>query len=155
MLVRATDGHDPEVHQDYLLGLAVLDDSVHDALRHLSPESMSGELRQKLLGYILAHLGDKFPQAVPEELHSLETYVKIVLFKAETRYGSVDSSHRLIEAANLVRRVKDEQQKQTKAVLDAALQEAESAHDEVRARELRGQISTLIKEKKHAPRQRT
>jgi DNA primase len=50
--IAPSTGHDPEVHQDYLLGLAVLDSSVHDTLRHLTPDVVSGELRQALLGYI-------------------------------------------------------------------------------------------------------
>lgn len=146
--IAPTSGHDPEVHQDYLLGLAVLDETVHDTLRHLTPEAVAGELRQALLGYLLAHLGQPFPTALPETLKHLETYVKIVLFKAETRYGTVDSSDRLIEAANLVRRIKREQVKQTKSVLDQALREAEAAHDTERVRELRSRLAELIKENK-------
>lgn len=146
--IAPTTGHDPEVHQDYLLGLAVLDSSIHDTLRHLTPDVVSGELRQALLGYILEHRGKPFPDPTPVELQKLETYVKIVLFKAETRYGIVDSSDRLIEAANLVRRIKDEQRKQKKAQLALELRKAEEAHDEETVTRLRGQLSTLIKENK-------
>ncbi len=146
--VAQTSGHDPEVHQDYLLGLAVLDPSVHDTLRHLSPDAVSGDLRQMLLAYILEHRGKPFPSPTPDELKNIETYVKIVLFKAETRYGIVDSSNRLIEAANLVRRVKDEQRKQKKALLALELRKAEQAHDEETVTRLRGELSTLIKENK-------
>lgn len=147
MHVAPGNGHDPEVHQDYLLGLAVLDNSIHDTLRHLTPDAVSGEVRQALLSYILAHRGEPFPDTVPEELQKIETYVKIVLFKAETRYGIVDSSNRLIEAANLVRRIKDEQRKQTKAYLALELRKAEEAHDEKTVAELRSQLAALIKEK--------
>ncbi|MEO5691313.1 MAG: hypothetical protein ABIQ64_03955, partial [Candidatus Saccharimonadales bacterium] len=146
--IAPTNGHDPEVHQDYLLGLAVLDSSVHDTLRHLTSDAVSGELRQSLLGYILAHRGKPFPDPLPSELQKLETYVKIVLFKAETRYGIVDSSNRLIEAANLVRRIKDEQRKQKKALLALELRTAEQAHDEESVTRLRNELSTLIKENK-------
>jgi DNA primase len=142
--------HDPEVHQDYLLGLAVLDATIHDALRHLTPDAVAGELRQALLGYILEHRGQAIPDPLPEDLKNLDTYVKIVLFKAETRYGSVDSSNRLIEAASLVRRIKDEQRKQTKARLAVELRQAEEAHDEAKMQELREQLAALIKENKRA-----
>lgn len=150
MHITSATSHDPEVHQDYLLGLAVLDDSVHDTLRHLNPDSVVGELRQQLLGYILEHLGDPFPITIPEGLKNLETYVKIVLFKAETRYGTVDSSNRLIEAANLVRRIKDEKRKQTKVQLAIELRQAEEAHDEARIIALRSELARLIKENKRA-----
>ena len=83
----------------------------------------------------------------PPELKNIETYVKIVLFKAETRYGVVDSSNRLIEAANLVRRIKDEQRKQRKALLAIELGKAEEPHDEETAKVLRTELAALIKEK--------
>ncbi len=150
--IASSSGHDPEVHQDYLLGLAILDESVQDALRHLTPQSVAGELRQALLGYILEHRGQKFPEDLPTELKKCETYVKIVLFKAETRYGTVDSSSRLIEAASLVRRIKDEQLKQTKSLLDQELREAEHAHDDARIKALTIQLAELIKENKRARR---
>jgi hypothetical protein len=100
------------------------------------------------LAIYLEHRGKPFPDPIPDELQKLETYVKIVLFKAETRYGIVDSSDRLIEAANLVRRIKDEQRKQKKAYLALELRKAEEAHDEETVTRLRGQLSTLIKENK-------
>ena len=150
MHVAPTNNHDPEVHQDYLLGLAVLDPSIHDALRQLTSDAVTGELRQTLLGYILDHRGKAMPDPLPSELQKIETYVKIVLFKAETRYGIVDSNDRLIEAASLVRRIKDEQRKQTKAYLALELRKAEEAHDESTVIELRKQLAALIKENKRA-----
>lgn len=150
MTIEPTSGHDPEVHQDYLLGLAVIDSSVHDALRHLEADAVAGEVRRTLLGYILAHRGAPLPEPLPEELQNIQTYVKIVTFKAETRYGSVDSSNRLIETANLVRRIKDEQRKQKKAVLTIELRRAEEARDTQRIGELRSELSALIKESTRA-----
>lgn len=150
MTVAPSSGHDPEVHQDYLLGLAVIDTAVHDALRHLEPEAVAGDVRQALLNYILAHRGESIPDPVPQELQNIQTYVKIVTFKAETRYGSVDSSNRLIETANLVRRIKDEQRKQKKAELTILLRRAEEARDAKRIAELRAQLSALIKESTRA-----
>lgn len=150
MSVSMTSGHDPEVHQDYLLGLAVIDTSVHDALRHLETDAVAGDVRRTLLGYILAHRGAPLPEPLPEELQNIQTYVKIVTFKAETRYGSVDSSNRLIETANLVRRIKDEQRKQKKAGLTIELRRAEEARDTQRIGELRSELSALIKESTRA-----
>ncbi len=146
----STTGHDPEVHQDFLLGLAVLDATVHDALRHMQPDDVGGEVRQGLLGYILQHLGDAFPENLPDNLKYLETYVKIVLFKAETRYGTVDVTSRLTEAVQLVRRIKDEKLRQTKSHINEQLRAAEIAHDTAKAQELRVQLTALIKENKRA-----
>lgn len=145
-----TSGHDPEVHQDFLLGLAVIDSSIHDALRHMRADDVAGQLRQQLLEYILEHLGEKFPDPLPGDLINLDTYVKIITFKAETRYGTVDASSRLIEAAQLVRRIKDEKLHQTKSLINEQLRAAEVAHDDERAQELRVRLAELIKENKRA-----
>ncbi|MBC7746467.1 DNA primase [Pedobacter sp.] len=145
--------HDPKVSQDYLLGLAALDASVHDTLRRLTAGDVAGEERQAVLGYLLAHLGESIAESLPVDLQPYETYVKIVLFKAETRYSAVDSPERLIEAASLVRHIQDEQRTQKKQQLDLALREAEAAHDDEAAQALRTELALLIKEKKRAPRQ--
>lgn len=143
---------DPHVYQDYLIGLALYDASVHDTLRRLEAPELSGAQRQAVFSYVKDHMGVALPEKIPKDLQQYETYVKIVLFKAETRYSTVDSNERLIEAASLVRNIQDEKRTQTKQQLDQALREAEAAHDEQRAQTLRKQLSQLIKEKKRAPR---
>lgn len=143
---------DANVHHDYLLGLAVLDPAVHDALRHLEPGDVGGEPRQALLGYLLAHLGESVPEKLPKSLQPFETYVKIVLFKAETRYSAIGSPERLSEAVSLVHHIQHEKRTQKKQQLDKALQEAEAAHDDAAARALREEIAHVIKEMKHGSR---
>jgi len=150
MQVEVSNDHDPEVHQDYLLGLACIDPSIHDSLRHLVPEAATGSVRRRLLGYILANRGQSLDGSLPEELHEIETYVKIVTFKAETRYGSVDKNDRLTEAVHLVQRVQKEQRKVIKQKLDVSLKDAESSGDDERANEIRQQLNHLIKEMKRA-----
>ena len=144
--------NDPAVHQDYLLGLACIDASVHDTLRHLEPEAVSGSVRRMLMGYILENRGKPMPDPLPKDLHEIETYVKIVTFKAETRYGSVDINDRLIEAAHLVHHVQKEQRKAIKQQLDHALRDAEATGDMDRANTIRQQLHGLIKEMKRAQR---
>ena len=151
--VQQNSEHDPHVSQDYLLGLAALDASIHDTLRRLKVNEVMGVERQAVLAYLLAHLGESIAEEIPKDLQPYETYVKIVLFKAETRYSAIDSPARLIEAASLVRHVQDEQRTQKKQQLDQALREAEVAHDDVKAQILRTELALLIKEKKRAPRQ--
>ena len=145
--------HDPEVHQDYLLGLVVIDPSTHDVLRHLAAEVVSGENRRKLLSYLLENRGKPLPETLPSELQGIETYVKIVTFKAETRYDAVDDNDRLIEAAQLVQRVQKEQRNRIKKQLDKALRDAEAKGDEATARDIRLRLNALIKEMKRAKRQ--
>lgn len=143
-----TSDQDPQVHQDYLLGLALYDASVHDTLKRLQPDDVSGEPRQAVLKYLIEHLGKPFGEKIPEELHEFETYVKIVMFKAETRYEPIDGGDRLIEAASLVRRIQEEKATQKKLLLDTALQDAEARHDDDAAQALRGELAQLIKEMK-------
>lgn len=145
--------NDPDVHQDYLIGLALLDASVHDTLRKLTSTDLSGEVRQAVFSYLQTHYNEEFPVIIPSDLQPYETYVKIVLFKAETRYSSIDSPERLIEAASLVRHVQDEQRTHKKQRLDTALRLAEESHDDETAQALRTELALLIKEKKRAPRQ--
>lgn len=153
MHISPSSENDPDVQQDSLLGLAIFDTSVHDTLRHLTSDDVSGEARKAVLGYLLTHAHQPFPTKLPSDLQQFDTYVKIVLFTAETRYSSIDSPERLIEAATLVRNIQDEQRKQKKQRLDLALREAEADHDDEKAQALRTELALLIKEKKRAPRQ--
>ena len=91
MLVTPSDGHDPDVHQDYLLGLVIMDETTQDTLRHLTPESVSGEVRQSLLGYLLEHLGQKFPDPLPESLQNSTRMSR--LFYSKPRLDTVQSTH--------------------------------------------------------------
>ena len=152
IMAAPSEGQDPSVHQDYLLGLALLDGAVHDALRRLSVEDVEGEARRAVLAYLLAHLGQSFAENVPKNLQPYETYVKIVLFKAETRYSDIGSPERLSEAVSLVHHIQHEKRTQKKQQLDRALQAAEAAHDDAAARRLREEIARMIKEMKHAAR---
>jgi len=56
----------------------------------------------------------------------------------------------LIEVANLVRRIKDEQLKQKKTALTIELRRAEETRDSDRISELRSQLADLIKESTRA-----
>ena len=83
---------------------------------------------------------------MPSALKPLETYVKIVQLKAESRYdgwGEQDSS---LEVAKLLRQVEVEHKKKTKDQLIKELRDAEDAGDDDAAAKLRAQLLTLIKE---------
>lgn len=124
--VKATpSGPDSFAYQDVLLGLGAAHPEVRDTLRRLEPSDMAGEHRQKMLGVLLSmanrRLDDEMIAAMPD-LREIETYVKIILFKAEERYGgpkwsSTDLYH---EAAALATKVtKDKRERKLKEISEA------------------------------------
>lgn len=145
-----TQDKDRFAYQDFLLGLALYDDNVHDALRKLQPSEVEGDDRQAVLGYLLDHLGETVTEPLPPQLQNLETYVKIVLFKAETRYERLSGQDRLIEAASLVRHVRQEHTKRKKQTVLAQLRDAEDRHDEQAITRHRRALNELIKENRSA-----
>jgi len=142
---------DRYAYQDYLLALMSLDVAVHDSAKKLTAVEFEGEERQRLFQYLLDHPAG-ITENVPEELKDIETYVKIVLFKAETRYVGLDGQDRLFEAVSLVRQTKEQKRKQTKQDLTTALRDAEANHNESEVERLRSQLNELIKEEVHANR---
>lgn len=148
--IPSTSSQDPDVDQDYMLGLAVFDPATHDALRHLKVEDVSGESRKILLGYILSHLGEPIKEPYPIQLRKIETYVKMVLFKAETWSEMITMPNITAVATELVRNIKEQQKDKMKASLDEQLFEARQSRDENKEREILTRINQLIKERKRA-----
>jgi hypothetical protein len=85
--------------------------------------------------------------SVPKELQTFETYVKIVLVRAEERYGQWSEQDRYIEASKLARDVTNEQKRNRKTALIAKLRDAEAAGDHSLATGLRAELNTLIRER--------
>ena len=83
---------------------------------------------------------------MPPELHQIETYVKILLLRADTRYADWSDNDRYFETARLIRQVEQEHKKQTRDELTERLRDAEAAGDDSAADELRAQLHSLIKE---------
>jgi len=79
-------------------------------------------------------------------LKELDTYVKILLLKAETRYADWSEQDRYFETARLLRQVATEHKKQQKEELTGQLRDAEELGDDARASELRTKLNQLIKE---------
>jgi DNA primase len=133
------------VHQDSLLALALTDVDVRDAIRNLEVGDLHGEARQRVLGYILENPGQSVANNMPRSLQTFDTYVKILLLQAETRYGQWDSHDRYQEAAKLVRLVALEKTKLKKQQLTNELRAAEASGDKTRYHELREKLNALIK----------
>jgi hypothetical protein len=88
----------------------------------------------------------------PKELQDYDTYVKILLLKADTRYGDWSDEDRYFEAARLVRLTITEHKQKQKDALMNALREAEDTGNEAEALRLRQALNELIKEMPRAKR---
>ena len=133
------------LYQDDLLAITLIDAPSQELLKDLNIELLAGEDRHKIARYIAAHHG-KVIDNTPKELHNIDTYVKILLLRAEARYAAWSEQDRYFEAARLLRQVEHEHKKQTRDQLTEQLRDAEAAGDEDVAHELRSQLNTLIKE---------
>jgi DNA primase len=136
---------DDTAYQDNVLAVALIDGAVHDLFRDVKPQMFTGESRQALVGYILEHLGTPIKDT-PPELQNYDTYVKIVLLKADTRYAEWSDNDRYFETARLLRQVTTEHKKHQKDLLDRQLRDAETKGDEALATKLRAELAMLIKE---------
>ncbi len=134
------------VSQDYLLALMSCEEGAIDVARSLGAEYFDGMERQVLYTYLIGSRDQNLDKNIPDELHEIETYVKIVLLKAETRYQSLDGQDRLVEAVSLVRQLKQQHRTRQKQQLIDALRQAESMHDEVESERLRTALNALIRE---------
>jgi DNA primase len=136
---------DPDAYQDNLLAVGLIDGAVQDLFASADIDMFHGEGRQAIARYLIKHAGQPVADT-PEELQLYDTYVKILLLKAETRYGSWSDQDRYFEAARLLRQVVTQHKKQQKDELTTQLREAEELGDDNRAATLRGQLNKLIKE---------
>lgn len=141
---------DPAAHQDNLLALALIDASVRELLAPLTAEMLATDERRAVLAYV--QKAEKIVQATPRDLQDYDTYVKILLLKADTRYGEWSDEDRYFEAARLVRLTVTEHKQTQKDALTKALREAEDIGDEAEALRLRQALNELIKEMPRAKR---
>ncbi len=134
------------IQQDYLLALMTCEEGAVDVAKGLRAEYFDGMERQALFAYVVSHPHPHLDDSIPEELHEIQTYVKIVLLKAETRYHSLDGQNRLVEAVSLVRQLKKQHRTKQKKQLTEALRESERVHNETESDRLRTALNVLIKE---------
>lgn len=136
---------DAYAYQDNVLAAALIDASSQDLFAHIDSSIFVGEQRQAVADY-LAHHGGKVLQTTPEALQKFDTYVKILLLKADARYADWNDQDRYFETARLLRQVENEHKKQKQEELTSQLRVAESNDDDALAETLRAQLNTLIKE---------
>lgn len=138
-------GADQYAYQDNLLAVALYDMPSQELFGTIDSNLFAGEVRQDIAAYIAEHAGKQI-EDTPPQLKEHDTYVKILLLRAETRYGQFSEQDRYFETARLLRQVTTEHKKQQKDVLTKQLREAEEAGDDDTARTLRATLNELIKE---------
>lgn len=132
-------------YQDNLLALALIDAPSQELFAHVESATFAGEARQAVAEYLVKHAGTVV-QATPQALQKYDTYVKILLLKADARYADWNDQDRYFETARLLRQVANEHKKQTQTTLTNQLRDAENSGDDEKATQLRAQLNTLIKE---------
>ncbi len=131
-------------YQDDLLSVLVAYPGARHHLGGFDTAIFLGEHRQRLADW-LKHNTEALAD-IPQALLPLETYVKIIQLKAETRYDGWSEQDSSLEVAKLLRQTEVEHKKQTKDRLINELRTAEEQGDESVANELRNQLYALIKE---------
>jgi DNA primase len=139
---------DRSSYQDNILAAALIDLAVRERLAEYSPDLFAGDDRRVVARYLADHMADSI-ETTPKDLQTHDTYVKILLLKAETRYGGWNSEERVQESVHLLRQMTNEHRKQTKEQLLNQLHQAEQAGDDDQAQQLRTQLNSLIKEMIH------
>jgi len=143
--VEEPGSNQPEAaYQDNLLAVLVAYPATRHHLGGFDTGMFVGGERQKLAEWLKRH--DKPLTDVPTALLPLETYVKIVQLKAETRYDGWSEQDSSLEVAKLLRQTEVEHKKQTKQRLINELRDAEADGDDKVAERLRAELHALIKE---------
>jgi DNA primase len=142
---------DPSFYQDNLLSVALIDGATHDLFRSVDLETFTGDQRREVVKY-LSESDGKAVRDTPEELKKYDTYVKILLLKADARYADWNDQDRYFETARLLRQVATEHKKKQKDLLTEKLRDAETLGDEIKANKIRNQLNNLIKEIKSGQR---
>ena len=136
---------DTDSYQDNLLALSLIDAATHDLFRSVYVMTFMGENRQAVVKYLI-DFGGKIIKDTPAELQNHDTYVKILLLKADARYADWNDQDRYFETARLLRQVANEHKKKQKEILTDQLREAETLGDDTKANAIRAELNHLIKE---------
>lgn len=141
---------DPAAHQDSMLALALVDAATRELMAELTEDMLATDERKEVLRFV--RRTQEAVSGTPKELQDYDTYVKILLLKADARYGEWSDEDRYFEAARLVRLTITEHKQKQKDALMNALREAEDTGDEAEALRLRQALNELIKEIPRAKR---
>ena len=135
---------DETVYQEMLLALAAIDAATRPLLNEVEPDMLATDERRMLLK--LLQNSTEPLTGTSGDLQEYDTYVKILLLKADTRYGQWSDEDRYLEAARLVRLTVTEHKQNQKEHLIAELRVAEDEGHDERTLQLRKALNELIKE---------
>ena len=139
---------DSQAYQDSLLALALIDPPAREGLGSLQASMFSTPERQTIFSWVQG--STETVDETPKDLQDIDTYVKILVLKADTRYGQWSDDDRLLEMTRLVRLTVKEHTQTQKETLSAELRVAEDTGDDVNASRLRKKLNELIKESPRA-----
>ena len=141
---------DPAAYQDSMLALALLDPATRELLNDVTTEMLATDERRAVLTYVQTNTEPI--QSIPKNLQDYDTYVKILLLRADARYGEWSDEDRCFEAARLVRLTITEHKQTQKDALTKELRIAEDNGNDEEALRLRHALNELIKEMPRAKR---
>lgn len=133
-------------NQDKLLSIAVSNPKVRGLLIEMIAEDFEADQQKALLQYLKAMPDVQLSEDIPDALHDMETYVKVLLLRADERYQHWGEIDRYDETAKLVRLVKNETRTNKKIRLTKALKQAEASGDDKKVISLRKELNAIIKE---------
>jgi len=135
-------------HIDTVLGLALGVPRSYDLFEGLDTSILGADASQAVAGYLASP--ERTPVTdVPKELQNFDDYVKIILLRAEKRYGNWNESDQYLEIAKLLRQYKTEHEK---TQLEKQIEQAEHDGLVAEVERLRRQHYELIKEMKRGQR---
>ncbi|HSW77196.1 MAG TPA: DNA primase [Candidatus Chromulinivoraceae bacterium] len=135
-------------HIDTVLGLALGVPRSHDLFEGLDVSILGADASQVVARYLASP--ERTPVTdTPKELQNFDDYVKIILLRAEKRYGNWNESDQYLEIAKLLRQYKTEHEKNQ---LEQQIEQAEHDGLVAEVERLRRQHYELIKEIKRGQR---
>jgi DNA primase len=146
--VTVSAARDASAYQDSLIALLVAHPNTRDLVDDISDDMFPTDERTAVFRYIANNRDATFDET-PPDLQDYDTYVKIVVLMADTRYGSWNDEDRYIEAARLIRQLITEHKQHQKNALTAQLRTAELDGDDQQALRIRQTLNSLIKEISH------
>ena len=132
-------------YHDNALAIGLSDGATCDLFNEVDEVNFQDEARLEVLRFVKTSK-ERALEDIQNSLQKYDTYVKILLLKAETRYADFSSQDRYFEAARLLRQIEIQNKKNQKDKLTEELRTAEDSRDEATAQELRKRIHVLIKE---------
>ena len=133
-------------NQDKLLAIAVMDPKVRGLLIEMSSDDFEADQQKVLLQYLKTMPDIDLSGDIPASLQALDTYVKVLLLRADERYKQWGEIDRYDETAKLVRLVKNQTREYKKRQLNEALKQAEVAGDKKTKEKLVKELNEIIKE---------